>query len=286
MRSIVVKPVDYNRVIAEQGLGVQDFKTIVLAEGDSWMERSAVLQGSLPDFYGFLADDHNEPTLIINLAMFGDELRRIGTVQAKEFRYWLRQFRYDAVFFSAAGNDYISAAKDAPPGQGILRNLANTAAPASGRDCINWSAVKTLRSSYLSPCFAAIYDMVQASPRNKGVPILVNGYDVPVARDAPAVRESWLYAAYRKNSIPERLWPEVTAAIFGSIADELSTWAVNRPSVSLVPTRGVLQPADPKSHGDSGDWINEIHPNRKGWAKLAPIWRATYRQAKGLPAEP
>jgi hypothetical protein len=284
MRSIVVKPVDYNRVIAEQGLGVQDFKTIILAEGDSWMERSAVLQGSLPDFYGFLSDAHNEPTLIINLAMFGDELRRIGTVQAKEFRYWLRQFRYDAVFLSAAGNDYIDAAKDPDPGQGILRSFVNAAAPTRSDACIDWDAVQDLRTRYLSPCFKALYDMVQASPRNRDTPILVNAYDVPVARNAPAVREPWLYAAYVKNNIPPRLWRGVTEAIFASIGDELNAWTAGRPSVSLVPTRGVLQPADPKSTGDSGDWINEIHPNRRGWEKLAPIWRAAFRKAKGLPA--
>lgn len=282
MRSIVVQPVDYDRVIAQQGLGVQDFRYIILAEGDSWMERSAVLQGSLPDFYGFLADARNEPTLIINLARFGDELRRIGTVQAKEFRYWLRQFRYDAVFFSAAGNDYISAAKDPDPGQGILRSFVNTAPPASSDDCIHWDAVARLRSAYLSPCFQAIYDMVQASPANRDTPILVNSYDVPVARNAPAVREAWLYAAYVKHNIPPALWPGVTQAIFDSIGDELQSWVDGRPSVSLVPTRGVLTPADPASTGNSGDWVNEIHPNKRGWKKLAPIWRAAFRQAKGL----
>jgi hypothetical protein len=283
MRSIVVKPVDFDRVIVDQGLGVGDFKYIILAEGDSWMERSAVLQGSLPDFYGFLSDDSDETVLIINLAMFGDELRRIGTVQRKEFKYWLRQFKYDAIFFSAGGNDYIDAAKDPKAGEGILNSFVNGGKPADGASCVNWSAVGDLRLKYLTPCFAAIYDLVQGS-QNKGVPILVNSYDVPVARNAPAIRSAWLYEAYTKNHIPPALWPDVTQSIFDSIGDELASWTVARPSVSLVPTRGVLTPADPMSTGESGDWINEIHPNRKGWKKLAPIWRSAFNAALGIPA--
>lgn len=281
MRSIVVKPMDFNRVIVEQGLGVPDFKYIILAEGDSWMERSAVLQGSLPDFYGFLSDDHDETILIVNLAMFGDELRRIGTVQRKVFQYWLKQFKYDAVFFSAGGNDYIEAAKAPGPGQGILNSFVNGGHPTDASACINWNAVNALRTQYLTPCFGAIFDLIQRS-RNKDVPILVNAYEVPVARNAPAVKSAWLYDAYTKNQIPPALWAEATEAIFGSISDELASWTANRPSVSLVPTRGVLTPADPTSTGESGDWVNEIHPNRRGWEKLAPIWRASFQEALGL----
>lgn len=280
MQSLVVKPVDFQRVIVDQGLGAVDFKYVFLAEGDSWMERSAVLQGSLPDFFGFLMDSRDETVLIINLAMFGDELRRIGTVQRKEFSYWLKQFRYDAILFSAGGNDYIDAAKDPDAGQGILNSFVNGPAPADANACINWGAVKALRTAYLTPCFGAIHDLVQGS-QNKDVPILVNCYDVPVARNAPAVKKAWLYEAYLKNNIPRGLWPGVTQAIFDSIGDELTSWTTGRPSVSLVPTRGVLTPADPDSAGESGDWINEIHPNRRGWEKLAPIWADAFDRARG-----
>jgi hypothetical protein len=282
MRSIVVKPVDFSRMIVDQGLGVPDFKYIILAEGDSWMERSAVLQGSLPDFYGFLSDENDETVLIINLAMFGDELRRIGNFQRKELKFWLKQFKYDAVFFSAGGNDYIDAAKDPGPGDGILKSFVNGGQPADGRSCINWNAVNDLRTQYLTPSFQNVYDLIQAS-RNKDVPILVNTYDVPVARNAPAVKSAWLYEAYTKNNIPPALWADVTKAIFESISDELESWTAACPSVSLVPTRGVLIPADPMSSGDSGDWVNEIHPNRHGWEMLAPIWRASFNKALGLP---
>lgn len=279
MKSLVVKPLDFQRVIVDQGLGAVDFKYVFLAEGDSWMERSAVLQGSLPDFLGFLMDERDETVLIINLAMFGDELRRIGTVQRRELAYWLRQFQYDALLFSASGNDYIDAAKDPDAGQGILRSCLNGPPPTDAAACIDWQAVARLRTGYLTPCFSAIYDLVQGS-RNRDMPVLVNSYDVPVARNAPAVRKAWLYEAYVKNGIPRGLWPGVTQAIFDSLDDELASWTVGRPNVSLVPTRGVLAPADPDSTGDSGDWVNEIHPNRRGWEKLAPVWADAFDRAR------
>lgn len=279
MQSIVVKPLDFQRVIVDQGLGAVDFKYVFLAEGDSWMERSAVLQGSLPDFLGFLYDARDEKVLIVNLAMFGDELRRIGTVQRREFAYWLRQFRYDAVLFSAGGNDYIDAALDPGPGQGILNSFVQGGPPADAEACINRAAVAALRTRYLTPCFSAIHQLVQDS-RNRDVPLLVNSYDVPVARNAPAVKKAWLYEAYVKNRIPRGLWPGVTRLIFDSIGEELAAWTAGRPNVALVPTRGVLTPADPDSSGDSGDWINEIHPNRRGWEKLAPIWADAFDRAR------
>ncbi|OWQ45757.1 hypothetical protein CDL60_18000 [Roseateles noduli] len=282
MNSLVVKPIDFDRMYVNQGLGVGDFKYIFLAEGDSWMERSAVLQGSLPDFLSYYMDSHHEPVLIINLAMFGDELRRIGTVQREAFKYWLKQFKYDAVLFSAGGNDYIDAAKDPAPGKGILNSYVDGSVPVDAKSCINWTAVSELRARYLTKCFGAIYDMVQQS-QNTDIPILVNSYEVPVARNAPAVKEAWLYNAYVKNNIPSRLWRGVTKEIFGSISEELLSWTDKRPSVSLVPTRDVLTPAAAGSTGNSGDWINEIHPNRNGWKKLAPIWKTAFDKARGLP---
>jgi hypothetical protein len=34
-----------------------------------------------------------------------------------------------------------------------------------------------------------------------------------------------------------------------------------------------LVPADPDKSGPSGDWLNEIHPNKSGWIKLARAWQ-------------
>ena len=55
-------------------------------------------------------------------------------------------------------------------------------------------------------------------------------------------------------------------------------WTQDRDSIFRVPTVGTLVPAAAGAQGASGDWLNEIHPNRAGWAKVAKVWR---HQIKG-----
>ena len=59
-------------------------------------------------------------------------------------------------------------------------------------------------------------------------------------------------------------------------------WTQGRERIFRVPTVGTLAPAAAGAPGNSGDWLNEIHPNRAGWNKLAKIWRAEIAQV--LPA--
>jgi hypothetical protein len=90
----------------------------------------------------------------------------------------------------------------------------------------------------------------------------------------------WLYEAYTKNGIDPSVWPSLTAGLFRDIQQTISAWAFDatglaRTGVVAVPTTGVLAPAQAGQHGDSGDWVNEIHPDASGWAKLAKVWADT-----------
>jgi hypothetical protein len=107
------------------------------------------------------------------------------------------------------------------------------------------------------------------------VPIFLNLYDTPVARNAPAFPggRAWLYEAYRKNAIPPQLWPDLTGAIFAEVQSAVAGWASGRADLHCVPTTGTLVAADPAATGSSGDWLNEIHPNAAGWEKLAGVWQ-------------
>lgn len=269
--SVVIKARDFGRAI-DQGLAPEQFKYRFLAEGDSWMERSAVFQASLPEYLGRLMADANEPVLIINLAMFGDQMRRIGDTVGGEFTRWINDWTYDAVLLSAGGNDFIDAARDPAPGHGLLHDLRGQPAPADPRDCIVWPALRLLVDQYLDPNFDLFYGAVRASAGNREVPILLNGYDTPFARNAPAIRgrKAWLHEAYTKNGIPAELWVGLTALIFDELERAVRGWARDRSTVALVPTRGTLTPATATT---SGDWVNEIHPNGEGWEKLAKVWR-------------
>lgn len=266
----------------ENGLTPQFFKYRILAEGDSWIDRSAMFHTSLLQKLAPKMDAAGDDVLIINLARFGETMRRMGDCADGEFRQWINtafDWKFDAVLLSAGGNDFIDAARDPDAGRGILKNLAGVPLSPLGRDCLDRNAVSRLVTGYLAPGFAALYDEVQAS-RHAGLPIFLNLYDTPVARNAPAFPggRSWLYEAYEKNGIPPHLWRDLTSAIFEEVQAAISGWTTGRSGLHCVQTNGTLVAADPDAPGDSGDWLNEIHPNASGWGKLAAIWQKAIKK--------
>ncbi len=282
MASQVVSSVDFDR-LNDLGLLIPDhFKYRFLVEGDPWMDRSSptkpsLLQQLAPEF-----DAQKEDALFINLSHFGDTMRRIRDCMGHEFKLWLKtQFRwkFHAILLSVGGNDFVDAARDTDPGQGILKNLAGQPVPPSGHDCVRRDAVADLVNQWLDPSFRDLYNLVQGS-QYADIPIFLNGYDTPTARNAPASTggRTWLFEAYNKNNIPEPLWPDLTGSIFKDIETTVADWTVGRPNVHLVPTVGKLIPAAAGSVGSNADWLNEIHPNRSGWGKLAPVWRRAIKK--------
>lgn len=273
--SIAIYGRDFAALRDQGNLFPDEFRYRFLAEGDSWMDRSSALAASLPDHLADVMNDHGESALIVNLSMFGDTMRRIGSVVGGEFASWLDFMRFDAILLSAGGNDFIDAARDPGPGQGLLRDMRGQPLPPRGYDCVRTDALARLVTDYLDPSFAQLYDAVRASSRNAATPILLNNYDTPVARKAPALPggPAWLHAAYTKNGIDPSLWPDLTGGIFNDIQTTIAGWQQGRAGLVGVPTDGRLVAADPASPGESGDWVNEIHPNRAGWRKLARVWR-------------
>jgi lysophospholipase L1-like esterase len=280
MASTVIYSTEFDRYM-ERGLAPDQYKYRLLAEGDSWMERSSVTTPSLPDYLARAMASAGDDVLIVNLARFGDTMRRIGECANGDLRQWVVtdfNWKFDAILLSAGGNDFIDAARDPDPGQGIILDMAGRQPPLEGADCLDRVALDRLVLEYLEPNFVALYEQVQAS-RHAGVPILLNQYDLPVARDAPAFPggKSWLHAAYVKNQVPPGLWAGLTEAIFLELRLAIEGWTAGRANCHVVPTFGNLLPADPASPANSNDWLNEIHPNPTGWKKLAALWRHCLR---------
>jgi hypothetical protein len=282
MASRVLYSDDYDRELAQGTLVPEAFDYRILCEGDSWMDRSSIFQLSLPwalakIFKGRKGND----ALFINLARFGDTLRSIEDCGDGLFHQWLNTeglFKFDALLLSVGGNDFIDAALRPGSGNGILHGVHGSPPGLTAEDCYNPQAVADLVAHVLDPSFDALYRRVRNS-RNPDLPILLNGYSIPVARPAPAFRngQTWLSRAYEKNGIPPHLWPEVTERVFIDLETTVAGWMLDdRVGLHLVPTTTVpLVPAQPGSTGSSGDWLNEIHPNASGWAKLARAWQAT-----------
>jgi hypothetical protein len=266
----------------DNGLAPESFKYRFLVEGDSWMDRSAMFHTSLLQSLAPEMDAGHESALFINIAMFGDTMRRMGQGSNADFVQWINtsfRWKFDGLLLSAGGNDFIDAARDPDAGKGILKNLAGQPVPAQGRDCLNPTAVAELVNDWLNPNFTAMYKVVQSSGL-KNMPIFLNSYDTPTARDAPVFKDgrSWLCDSYKKNQIPPALWPDLTDAIFKAVIDTMNGWAAGRNNVHVVPTTGKLIPAQHGTTESDGDWLNEIHPNRAGWKNLAKVWRASINQ--------
>ncbi|RYF13948.1 MAG: hypothetical protein EOO30_19735 [Comamonadaceae bacterium] len=282
MASFVLYDRDFSREVNQGTLQLENFDHYFLCEGDSWMDRSSPAQLSLP---WALANSFRGPqgdrALFINLSQFGHTMRQIGDCLNDVFHQWLTTplgVRFDALLFSAGGNDFIDAALIPPPGEGILVNVrGRNPNRLRSEDCVDAAAVAAMVAG-MDEDFRRLHDAVRASPLHGDIPILLNSYNAPVARDAPAVpgRRAWLAEAYRKNGIPRRLWNEVTERIFIDVKFTVTGWLEEdgREGLFVVPTDAVpLVPADPDATGSSGDWLNEIHPNVSGWEKLADVWQ-------------
>lgn len=250
------------------------FTHTYLAEGDSWMDASAWNQGSLPEYLVRTYNKLGQTRLVVKISTSGHTLTRIVDMMSKDFAWWLRQQTYSGILFSAGGNDFIDAAVDPDPGQGLLHDLRGQPTPADASACIRAAALKEL-TTYLDQNFSVIYRAVRGSTKNAATPIYLNAYDTPTARNAPAIEGlsgPWLYTAYTKNGIDSALWPALTALLFGHLAQTVKGWATGRSGVVVVPTVGLLEPAQPGISGESGQWINEIHPNPDGWYRQAQAW--------------
>ncbi|HYE38797.1 MAG TPA: hypothetical protein VEB23_02625, partial [Ramlibacter sp.] len=220
MASFVLYDHDYSRAVDQGTLQPENFDHCFLCEGDSWMDRSSLAQLSLPwALASRFRGPRGDRALFINLSQFGHTLRRISDCLDDTFHQWLTTslgLRFDALLFSAGGNDFIDAALIPPPGEGILANVrGRDPATLRSEDCVDAAAVAALVAG-IDEDFRRLYDAVRASPLHGDMPILLNSYNAPVARDAPAIRgrKAWLAEAYRKNGIPPHLWDEVTERIF------------------------------------------------------------------------
>lgn len=273
MTSVAIKGSRY-RIKPEEADKYGPFTKTFLAEGDSWMDASAWNQGSLPEFLAREYNNLGQTNLVVNISTSGHTLTRIIDMMNDDFIWWLNQQEYSGILLSAGGNDFIDAARDAPAGQGLLYNMQGKPLPANGYECVRQDALKDL-VAYLNKNFDGIYQALRKSKKNADTKIYMNCYDTPVARDAPAFRDfagPWLYTAYRNNNIDPSLWGELTKGLFADIQKTIQGWTVDRTGVVAVSTTGRLTLADPTSTGDSGDWVNEIHPNKSGWKKQAAAW--------------
>lgn len=225
-----------------------DFGRHYACEGDSWASFGSVLGNGIVHALEF-----PERVLITSLAAPGDTLRNMAT-RNEALAHVTNNWALDGLLLSAGGNDLIDALPH-------MVRAGNTP-----RACIDWAAwrvfVQTLHDHF---------DKVVALVDGR-CPVYIHTYDFPTPRPAGAVNlpglrvGPWLLPALA--FVPEGLRLAASDLLFKS----LRTALLMVQGVTVVDTAGTLDRALMGATGESGDWINEIHPTRAGYRKLAPVW--------------
>lgn len=259
-----------------------DFK--ILCEGDSWFSAGEV-SSKVPNLLKALR--FSKPTLLFNLASPGDTLSNISdTLHNKELTAYLcgnyESNRYNAILLSVGGNDLINHAKD----------IFCTATPGSGsnrQDYINPVKLDAFLNT-ITKGLLEISAKRAKSRYNKATPIITHVYDYAIPRNSPVklwkakLGGPWLIKALNDNKVPEVHHVSLCQFLIEALARHL----VRIESKGLIPgfwvvsqTLGVLTPAKLNTEGESGDWINEIHPSDKGYEKLGKVMSAELAKILG-----
>jgi len=263
----------------------RDHDQWILAQGDSWFSIGAIPFCETANILMELA--LSKDTGIFNVAYPGKLLRdMVIPARSPDFHRALTEngaFPWSAILLSGGGNDLIDFLQ-----QDVNSALGDRVLLHSGE----WSSAPGVRR-YLSS--AGLYNLKQqitsalqtlAGWRQQHCPtarIIAHTYAYPIPRPVgPGLlldSKGWFYAAYEVYGIPLDDRVELTRVLIDETAQVLIDQAQAIGHFDVVETRrnhtrgNILIPAGPAAPGPSGDWVNEIHPTRTGYSKLAEIWQ-------------
>ncbi len=243
-----------------------------LSEGDSWFTMAGMPTSNLLFEMRFPVS-----TMILNCAMPGDTIKHISQISNNRGLLWGLSKAYgekwDLILLSGGGNDLIDEA-----GTILIdpdtRGSKKMDTPEAYCDQAQFdSLIARIKKGYRR--IVELRD--EPGAPSKDVPIVVHTYDYPTANNSPArflgvgLLGPWLYKAFRHDKIPKEDWVALSDYMFGKLADGILALQAELPNFHVVDTRGTIKRAKPGSRGESGNWLNEIHPNAKGYSKLSKL---------------
>jgi hypothetical protein len=257
-----------------------------LAQGDSWFSIGSLPPGLTTNVLAQL--ELGKSVVAVNCARPGAVLHHMAdTCRDPQFVRLLAgplALKWNAILLSGGGNDLIDAASVSPTAAAHLRLLARPeergAGPLLGDDYISKPGWKTF-SDHLEIVFNDLVDL-RDSGINKGTPLLLHTYAPVMPRPAGAGLGfgPWLQPSLTAFGVPASDWLMVSNALNDRLVQLLQTLIAARlladptAALHLVDTRSAqLQLADQTSAVSSGDFLNEIHPTRGGYTKVAAVWR-------------
>lgn len=264
---------------------IGDYGQRLLAQGDSWFSI-----GAIPPFKTTNVLDELQLrrwAVAVNCAAPGAVLRRMtDTVRAPQFVNLLRgtlAWQWSAILVSGGGNDLIEAIgapPSAPRKQRLLLTPAERGPAGDAASYLSDEGWQTF-STYLGAVFAGLLDL-RDSGINQQTPLLLHNYALLRPRPAPAGAGfgPWLQPALVDFEVPDNVWLAIGELLMKKLGQLLLDLAAQRAlshpgagPVQIIDSQAAnLVLADAGSVGASGDWANEIHPTRDGYAKVAASW--------------
>lgn len=262
-----------------------------LAEGDSWFTIGSMNLARTSNI--LLNLDFSSWTAVVSCAYPGHTLQHmVDSLHDPYFDRLLRQRNFasywEALLISGGGNDLIDAAQVPPKnfhGQPVSMDrrlllsseevAVNTGVQGYERYVSEpgWARL----AGYLQANFAELVLRRDQGP-SRGRPLFAHTYATPVVRNSGTVGtpNGWLYPAMLTYSIPQADWQGLATLLFERLRRMLLSLdqGSGQPSalsgVHVFDSAALpnLIPAAPGSTGNSGDWVNEIHLNIKGFRKL------------------
>lgn len=251
---------------------------LVYAEGDSWFDKLAPLpaQGSN------LLDAIRTPylTAVVDVARIGEEVRdMVRGHQARRAREMFKLFSFQAILLSAGGNDLKNTFADLFATQALANegfrspfqsmDLDRLAAPASYGEFFG-DVIRNIGR------FVDLRDSA-GNAGTRAAPIFVHGYDYFQPRPATAQifagsrvgAGPWLHPAMKAAGLADAQMREAADAVVDELNRQLQAVIAGLPNVHVIDQRGLLAPAAPNSCGPNADWMDEIHPTKEGFTRLA-----------------
>lgn len=284
-RPAIISPADATAA-GEQGPFPFDlYERQLLAQGDSWFSIGALPPTATTRV---LAELKLRPScVIVNCARPGALLHRMtDTTTEQGFLGLLRGHtarRWHAVLLSGGGNDLIEAVGAAPTAAPARRLLLTPAergpGPLAGTGYVSEAGWQTF-ADHIAEVFDRVVDARDAGP-NRGVPLVWHNYArvMPTQVGAGLGFGPWLRPALDAYQVPAEDRLKVSDELIARLARLVNATVAARRDRDLTSNLHVvdsqsagLELAAPDATGPSGDWINEIHPSKPGYVKVAMAW--------------
>ncbi len=249
----------------------------VLAEGDSWFTI-----GGVPVWNLLYSLEFPGTNVVVTLAKPGDTLKSMAEIcNNSELRFAmdkLHGYDWDAILLSAGGNDLIDYVSGKTTEDSILIP-PNERGPVNGpADYVDQSKLALLMQ-YIQEGYRRIVALRDA-PKSScaGAPVIVHTYDLLTPANSPAtigpiVLGPWLFPALQRANVPTTDWIALADYLLAVLRDTIVELAVpgakQLANFHVVDTQGTLTRAALGAVGESNDWLNEIHPTKTGYEKLA-----------------